>query len=337
MAGGDDRKDPELRKASLLLSALVLTPDDALDSYRDRRAADPKLDTESLKRAREVLDAVGFCIRGKDADNWRRLDQAWEIIRKITPPPPEEEAAPEPAKKAEAPKAETKVAPVKGEAKAAPEPVAPAEPKPVAPPPPVKPPPAEAPPVVQPPPVSQPSPVSQSGGASPWATAQASAPEAPSAPEVPDGYETAALDIAKVMGGAPLPFQDGAPARPPAASTPADEAPPSIDPFETEAIDMTKIDLDVMPFSQPRPAAGAATSAGAPAPELTLEQYASMCAELQSDPSQAAAVDTRYGATDEAASHALQTSWQAKLSADASERARFDGLLAQYVAALQSR
>ena len=325
----------------------MLTPDDALDSYRDRRAADPELDTESLKRAREVLDAVGFCIRGKDADNWRRLDQAWEIIQKITPPPPEEEPAPKPkpAEKAEPPKTE---------AKAAPEPVAPAEPKPVAPPPPVKPVATKAPPVVLPPPVSQPSPVSQSAGASPWAAAQAtaaeapSAPEAPTAPEVPSGYETGAVDIAKVMGGAKLPFHVGpavappaaastADEAPPAASPPADEAPPAIDPYETEAIDMTKIDLDVMPFSQPRPDVGAATSAGATAPELTLEQYASMCAELQSDPNQAGAVYARYGAADEATSHALQTSWQAKLGADANEQARFDALVAQYVTQLRSR
>ena len=53
----DDRKDPLVRRGSLLLSALMLTPDKALDTYRKRRCGDATVELHDLKTARELLDA----------------------------------------------------------------------------------------------------------------------------------------------------------------------------------------------------------------------------------------------------------------------------------------
>jgi hypothetical protein len=72
-------------------------------------------------------------------------------------------------------------------------------------------------------------------------------------------------------------------------------------------------------------------------PELTLEQYASMCAEIQVAPGEAAAIHARYGAADEAAASGLRQGHESRFAADPSERARFDALVAQYVTALQSQ
>ena len=54
------RKDPQIRKAALLLSSLVLTPDSALEAFRKRRAADPEVDLSSLERARDIVEACRY-------------------------------------------------------------------------------------------------------------------------------------------------------------------------------------------------------------------------------------------------------------------------------------
>ena len=100
---------------------------------------------------------------------------------------------------------------------------------------------------------------------------------------------------------------------------------------------MSQLDLSAAPFSQAQPDTGGSTPDSSAPPELSLEQYASLCAELQADPIQTERNHSIYRATNEAASHALQTSWQAKLGVDANEQARFDALVVQYVTALRSR
>jgi hypothetical protein len=81
---GDDpkaaRTDPETRKGSLLLSGLLMTPDNALKVFRDRRAANPNLDVDQLRRARDILDALYQAINSNDPAPWKRIDEAWKII-----------------------------------------------------------------------------------------------------------------------------------------------------------------------------------------------------------------------------------------------------------------
>jgi len=64
----------------LVLSGLVLTSDDALDTFRSRRAADPELDLEHLKRARDILGVIGTAITSSSGDNWKDVERAWEIL-----------------------------------------------------------------------------------------------------------------------------------------------------------------------------------------------------------------------------------------------------------------
>jgi hypothetical protein len=70
-----------MRRASLLLSGLVLTADDSLDAFRERRAAGSEVDLEQLKRARDLLDAVHQGIASGGAEQWERLDAAWRAVQ----------------------------------------------------------------------------------------------------------------------------------------------------------------------------------------------------------------------------------------------------------------
>jgi len=74
----DDPK--ETRKASLLLSGLVLTPDKALETFRERRAADPTLDLAHLSRAKDILVAISRAITSSDAEGWARIEAAWAVL-----------------------------------------------------------------------------------------------------------------------------------------------------------------------------------------------------------------------------------------------------------------
>ncbi len=76
-----DRRDhPKARTWSLLLASLALTADDDLRAFRDRRAADPRLDLEKLRRARGLLDAVAQAIESADAGRWERLVRAFALV-----------------------------------------------------------------------------------------------------------------------------------------------------------------------------------------------------------------------------------------------------------------
>src|SRR5262245_50333934 len=86
------RSDPETRQASLLLSGLVLTPDSALELFRERRVANKALDLEHLKRARDMLDFVSAAISSGNAEQWARIEQAWKLLQieiaKVAAKPP---------------------------------------------------------------------------------------------------------------------------------------------------------------------------------------------------------------------------------------------------------
>ena len=87
---GDDpsdpsRSDPATRKASLLLSGLVVTPDEALPMFRDRRAADRSLDIVHLRRARDLLDAIAAAIGAAQPAKWKAIERAWQALQPDAP------------------------------------------------------------------------------------------------------------------------------------------------------------------------------------------------------------------------------------------------------------
>ncbi|HZO16922.1 MAG TPA: hypothetical protein VFB62_26780, partial [Polyangiaceae bacterium] len=103
------RSDPETRQASLLLSGLVLTPDTALETFRERRAADKELDVAHLKRARDLLDYVSAAINSGEPERWTRIEQAWRLFQEkealpaIATPPWEPPRRPPPPPRPRAP------------------------------------------------------------------------------------------------------------------------------------------------------------------------------------------------------------------------------------------
>jgi hypothetical protein len=74
------RTGPEIRKASLLLSTLVLTPDSALEVFRERRVANPALELDHLRHARDILDRIHEAIAHNDREQWSRMEEAWRLL-----------------------------------------------------------------------------------------------------------------------------------------------------------------------------------------------------------------------------------------------------------------
>lgn len=315
----DSRKDAGIRKGSLLLSTLVLTPDSALDAYRDKRIADPKITVEQLKRAREALDAIAFAIRSKNGANWRRLDEAWEILRKNQPPKDE----PEPA------------APTPPDIPGAPSPVS-------APPaaresPPIAPAAPESRPFAQPPApaleVPAPIPISYQPAPAPLAPPSFVVPHAPPlASDRPRVDVDATMEVSVVPIDSTLPFQ-GTKSAPGSALD--DLEPLSHDDLDGTSALGVHLDLgDVLPFGEgPKPPPPPPSSS----PEMTVEQYASLFAERQAQPERRPEIDRKYGVTDPAASLALDDRWQARFATDHALHQRFRNLVEQYVTWIRSK
>jgi hypothetical protein len=72
-------------------------------------------------------------------------------------------------------------------------------------------------------------------------------------------------------------------------------------------------------------------------PELSVEQYASLCAEREHRPAQGATICQRWGIDDEAAERALDDRWQRRLQADPAEAHHFYSLVGSYKAWLASQ
>jgi hypothetical protein len=71
-------------------------------------------------------------------------------------------------------------------------------------------------------------------------------------------------------------------------------------------------------------------SSGTSPPELTLEQYASLRASCDVEPTSKARIERQYGIRDAGQRQALDARWRAHLDAHPDENARFEQLLAQY-------
>ena len=82
----------------------------------------------------------------------------------------------------------------------------------------------------------------------------------------------------------------------------------------------------------------ASTGAGVvPFPRLSIQQYASLRAELALWPSLSGEILRRYGVMNEAAHRALLEHWEAELAASAEARATFEKDLASYTAWLRAQ
>lgn len=174
--------------------------------------------------------------------------------------------------------------------------------------------------------------------------------------------EAPALVARGPISGAPSPWSRGEPPPrlgpptppfnppPPAAVAPAGPA-PAARPRALTATAMAS-EPTVLPFqgsNQPPPLAidgddedvggtvvpGAMNAVGhlpfkpAAAPELTLEQYASLCAEREHRPEEVEAIARVWGLDSEEA-QALDRTWQVRLQADPAAAERFQGLVASY-------
>ena len=257
------RQDPRIRNGALLLSALVLSPDSALERYRDQRAGDPKLAVEKLQRARDVLDAVAFAIAAGEPARWSHIEEAWALVRDDARRLPEPPLADAPAAR----------------------------------------------------------------------RAPAATPPAPSRPvpaaDRPSVDETAPVDISKLVPAdrilpyraatEPSPLVRPAPSAPPAPRTPASS--PGGDVDETMAIAPLRYPPVALPFGEPKRSG---------TPILTVEQYASLRAELAARTAPHAELLERYGLPDEEALRAVERHWEQRLRDAPAVRARFDQLLAHY-------
>jgi hypothetical protein len=256
--GAGSRQDPRIRNGALLLSALVLSPDSALERYRDQRAGDRQLDVEQLRRARDVLDAVAFAIAGAEPARWTHVEQAWTALRgdarRLPKLPPADASAARHAPGAEAP-------------------------------------------------------------------AQVSAG--------PAVDETAPVDISKVVpaerilpyraAAEPSPLVRAAPSPPPAPrSRPST---PGSDVDQTMAMAPLGEAPAALPFAEPQRVG---------TPSLTVEQYASLRAELAARSAPHAELLARYDLADEEALRAVERHWEQRLRDAPAVRARFDQLLTHY-------
>jgi hypothetical protein len=113
------------------------------------------------------------------------------------------------------------------------------------------------------------------------------------------------------------------------AKAPAQRTPLGVGLGETAPV--LRIDLKALPFAK---SATAAAGPALPEPKLTLEAYATMCAEIWLDPARIAAIAARYGLTAEtkpaedaawqgrfAGNQALKTAWE-RLAIEAGQRIR---------------
>jgi hypothetical protein len=245
------RTDADTRKYAMLLSGLALTPDSALELFRDRRAANPKLDVARLKRARDLLDAIGAAITHGDEKRWERVDEAWRLLAQGDEAPADAEAketpAPAPAADAAEPPRLDRPAPVD-----APPPVHAKPPAPI-----------DAPSLVASAPLA-----SAPGKASPWARAASSpAPAMPAISAVtpaPIAPPAASSALPAILTGVPPPIVPyAAAARDPrnAVSTTAE-----IPALALEGVAPPGLDRCVLPFQPPDDSPPSSDDGDAPPP-----------------------------------------------------------------------
>jgi hypothetical protein len=150
------------------------------------------------------------------------------------------------------------------------------------------------------------------------------------------------MELKAVPPVVPLPFagDDSPLAKPdhPAGATPPKPARPGLG--STAPLPNVQKIIAALPFrgaprsTAPAPAANAVS---AQPPDLTLEQWASLRAELTTTPNRKAEIYRRYFVKSDAALEAANASWAARFAADPALAGRFDDYLRQYLAWLAQR
>lgn len=362
------RKDAVIRRAALLLSGLVLSPDNALERYRDKRAGDPRLDVEHLRRARDILDAVGFAIAAGEPERWSAVEQAWESLRKDAakvPELPEEVAATKPAARAATatsagaqppeqsagqPPDRTPPDPASGDA-AAEQSRPPSLAR------------EEGPEDESQLPAWQGEPPRASAAPLPSGVPKPPSPLAAPPASPPQPAPPQPLSPLRPVGPPGIPGSVEQPGRSPAVEQAADQ---QIN--ETAEVDLAQLQLGerALPFEGAAKAPPSAADdlpplkesdidqtaalgvkisleealpfdmpSSAKAPELTLEQYASYRAECAVTPDHAEAIRKCYGVAGEKAHRALEREWTERLAAKPDERQRVTALQERFEAWLR--
>jgi hypothetical protein len=144
------------------------------------------------------------------------------------------------------------------------------------------------------------------------------------APARASSEQTAEVNVATfATAGAAVPFRGTA--NPPVPAAQALPRRTGVEVEETAAMSPLRLGAEPLPFG---PRSG---------PELTLEQYASLGAELRARSTPRSAVLVRYGVGDEQGLAALEGRWARRLADDPSLRRRFDELATHYEQWLRDR
>jgi hypothetical protein len=304
------RSGPELARLSGLVSSLATSSDDELDAFHARLLGSPALDLAQLARARDLLDAVGEALVSAaehrndpgSQELWQRLDLAWNALfsagavlpGRATPrPPPAATSAPRdtlpPHARAALQALEEREALAGAGSPSATVPLGPSGTIDAGP----------APLVGRP--SAPPSQTAASSSTPPGPAPSGSAQGKPSRSEVGRLIgATTQVDYTKKVDPAELPFVQAvrlagamATARGPAPSSP----PPAA----------------VLPNAPPTPPLLALPPHLA---RLSVEQFATYCAQCAATPEGITAIDERYGIESPAARAALEQHWHARLAAD---------------------
>ncbi|MBM4359268.1 MAG: hypothetical protein FJ096_14295 [Deltaproteobacteria bacterium] len=309
-----DRSHLRVRKWSLLLSSLALTPDAGFEAFRERRAADPKLPVERLRMARTLLDAVAQAIESTEAGRWSRIEQAHAIlVRDATfdpSVPVEEPAPPGPSRvvKASSALAVEAVAPLPGPSLPSPsvEPVAPL------------PGPSLPSPSVPLPGPSLPSP----------------SPPLPSVPSVPEASFHPSIEVvAPSTSRGPVRVTGEMPAFRGATELPFLGAGSDADPSRGK-LAVFEAPGTVLPFARSAPtrpwASGGPSSAAVSMPSLTLEQFASFTVERDLYPAKLGEVRGRYGIPSAEVEASLERSFLDRFAREPESRTTYEDVRARY-------
>lgn len=149
----------------------------------------------------------------------------------------------------------------------------------------------------------------------------------PAAPAIPFQGGAPTPKDPKPQSSVGLPFRSGAPG---GAVAPKQVSPPGSGP---QAAAGRPSALPAQPAARPDavspPSGASAARPSAPGPRLSIEQLASLAAEIATRPSEIAAVRARYG-LDEASHAAESDAWQRRFAADQALFARFKSLFDEY-------
>ncbi|MCC6523889.1 MAG: hypothetical protein IT373_14620 [Polyangiaceae bacterium] len=333
-----ERSGPDAMRVGSLLKTLGTTPDGKLATFAEQKCPkDGKGDAARVRRARDLLDAIGEALESSEEGPWLRVEAAWRVAIEGTS---EMRAGADLAKAEAAARGvpRERVAPPRGPIAAgaarAEEPNAPPKPPSVFSQEPLGDADADTPMPARPP--------------SPWVQPTAAtrrddqvAPVAFAA--VPSIDETQGVDENHLLLEA-LPFKGSAEPPTPGAAL-ADLPPMSPGDLDGTSVMGRALSLDetipflgarslrkelaaeaalrgrtpVEPAAPPPAAASLVRPAGARASEpaeLTLEQFAGLCAACEVEPERTAEIEREYGVPTSVARRALDARWMARFRAD---------------------